>query len=152
MTFDNLHGDTVCNCLSNAFERTEQLFARKTDKPVNREKDFESIWERKKRSYPEMLRKLKECTDICGYKGISINEWNNSTKKEVIQKYVTTFGITPSHKDRILVFKFKDNAGKVVFTPRKDDASHYDFYKCDKFSIDFLEIDVTETINLSDYV
>ena len=131
MTFDDILKDTNCDCFKEIFEDNESLFARKINKPIPLDKDFASHWERGKRA--------ENCKEICGYKGLSINLWNETTKNDVIEKFLTTFSITPKHKDSIFVLKFLPQAGVVKHTPNKHDETHFDFYNSDDFSLDMLE-------------
>jgi hypothetical protein len=142
MNFNTLLQDTDCDCLENAIENNVHYFARKINKPQPLDKDFKSHWEREKRA--------EECEQICGYKGISINEWNDDTKQAIINKFLTTFSISPKHKDSIFVFKCLPDAGLTKYTPNDKDTSHYDFYKSDEFSLSLLE---THTIlSLKDFL
>ncbi len=130
MTFNQLLHDTDCDFLANSEVKTETIFARKINKPEATANDFRTHWERGKTA--------EECDKICGLKGISINKWNENTEKDVIQKLLTTFRITPKHKDSILVFNFLADAGQVAYTPNEKDQSHHDFYKSDEFSLQSL--------------
>lgn len=143
MEFSELLKDTDCQCLENANQDNVSIFAKKINKPNPTDKDFKSHWERGKTSIV--------CDEICGYKGLSVNLWNESTKEAVIKKYVTTFGISPKHKDSIFVFKFLDEAGMVKYTPNENDKSHYDFYKSDNFTLEMLE-QTTEIIPLNQFI
>jgi hypothetical protein len=148
MTFDSLHADTDCDCLGGTFEDTEKLFARKISKPNLRIADFSSRWERNKRP-PE-----NSCIEICKYKGISVNYWDDLTQQQVIDKYVKSLRLIDLDnkiiKDSILIFRFKSKMGCMKSSPSKNDPSHYTFYKNDTFDIQ--EIEVIETIELKGYV
>ena len=52
---------------------------------------------------------------------------------------MTTFSISPKHKDSIFVFRMIQGAGLIEHTPNKNDATHHDFYKSDGFSLEMLE-------------
>lgn len=138
MEFEQLHQDTDCDCLKDAKENYENYFARKINKPEPKDSDFKSHWERGKRA--------EGCVQICGFKGISVNEWNENTKNDVIQKFLITFRITPKHKDSMLIFKYLEQSGLLFYSPNKNDNSHFDFYKSDTFSLDLIE--QTECISL----
>jgi hypothetical protein len=148
MTFDSLHADTDCDCLGDAFENTEKLFARKISKPNLRIADFTSHWERSKRPSED------SCIEICKYKGISVNYWDALTEQQVIDKYVKSLRLIDLDnkiiKDSILIFRFKSKMGSLKYSPSKLDPSHCTFYKSDTFDIQ--EIEVIETIELKDYV
>jgi hypothetical protein len=148
MNFTKLHQDTTCNCIENTENDTTTIFARKINKPEPRERDFLSKWE--KVTLNGQLPTLSNCIEICGFKGISMNIWTTETQLKIIEKYVTTFQITPKHKDSIFVFKFKNEAGLVAFTPNKNDPFHFDFYKADDFDLQFL--DSIDIIYLKDYI
>jgi hypothetical protein len=132
MDFKNLLQDTDCDCLENAVQDNRHFYARKINKPAPLDRDFKSHWERGKQS-------VDNCEKICGLKGISMNLWNQTTEKAIIKKFLTTFSITPKHKDSIFVFKCLPESGLTKYTPNEEDDSHYDFYKSDEFSLDKLE-------------
>ncbi|MDZ7899477.1 MAG: hypothetical protein U5N85_15820 [Arcicella sp.] len=148
MTFDSLHADTDCDCLGEAFEDTEQIFARKISKPNLRIADFYSHWERNKKPSENI------CTEICKYKGISVNYWDDLTQQQVIDKYVNGLRLidlsTQIVKDCILIFRFKSKMGSLKYSPTKLDSSHYTFFKSDTFDIQ--DIEIIDTIELKDYV
>lgn len=147
MIFDSLHADTDCDCLGGAFENTEKLFARRISKPTLRTSDFCSHWERRKR--PQSMI----CDNICLFKGISINEWNDKTSSKIIGKYIGGLGLQDLNnkiRESILVFKFKSKSGLLKSSPTKNDPSHYTFYKNDNFNIE--NIEVINTIELREYV
>ena len=104
MKFSKLHENTDCYCLENAVRDKTSLFARKINKPLPTERDFLSKWEKAKLNGD--LPYLPNCKDLCGFKGISMNIWTDESQKGIIEKYLTTFRITPKHKDSILIFKF----------------------------------------------
>ena len=142
MTFDKLLHDTECDCLERAIEDGKNLFARKINKPNPLDKDFYSHWERGKRA--------DECKNICEYKGISVNKWNENDKRAIIKKVLTTFSISPKHKDSIFVFRMIQGAGLIEHTPTKNDATHHDFYKSDEFSLEMLETGII--LPLKDFI
>lgn len=148
MTFDSLHAGTDCDCLGEAFENTEKIFARKISKPNLRIADFSSHWERNK-GHSEHL-----CTEICKYKGISVNYWDVLTQQQVIDKYAKSLRFIDLDnkiiKDSILIFRFKSKMGSLKYSPSKLDPSHYTFFKSDTFDIQ--DIEVINTIELKDYV
>lgn len=167
MTFQNLTNDSDCNCLEGAQADHHRCFARKINKPLPLEKDFESHWEKAKRKefaetqWEESERerfewqwreskKDENCYDVCGKKGISINLWDEALRQETIDYFATTFKITPKHKDSLLVLKFKAEAGVTKHTPLENNGQHYDFYKDDNFSL--LCCETVEIINLKDCI
>jgi hypothetical protein len=128
MNFNSLLKDTNCACLLDTIQDNDHFFARKINKPMAMDKDFTSHWERGKRA--------SACKEVCGYKGLSINLWDENNKDAIIEKFLTTFSITPKHKDCIFVMRFLPQAGVIKQTPSKNDMTHCDFYKSDEFSLD----------------
>ncbi len=145
MEFRKLHSDTACDCLADAEENCIAIFARKINKPLPRERDFESKWEKGNITFDF---NPNDCHLVCALKGVSVNLWNEASREEVIEKFVTTFSISPKHKDSILVFRFRENAGMLEFTPNRRDEFHFDFFKSDAFSLE--EIDVVQVLNLAE--
>ena len=143
MTFDLLHNDTDCDCRQDTKQDTLNLYVRKIEKPVLKDKDLRTHWERGKR--PDSAN----CVKVCGYKGMSVNIWDESSKQSIFSKFLTTFRFAPGNrKDSVFVFKFKENAGLLRYTPEDNDLFHYDFYKCDTFTSGML--DSVEIIPLKD--
>ncbi len=147
MNFEKLHNDTNCNCLEDAELNLDRFFARKINKPLPTDRDFISKWEK---GNAQIEWDKTNCQLVCGLKGISINQWNEISQVEVIQKFLTTFRISPKHKDSILIFKCRGNAGLIKFTPNSKDNFHYDFYKSDDFNLDL--IDNIEIISLANFL
>lgn len=133
MIFKQLHSDTECDCVKDAENIPNGVFARRVRSNPLIEKDFASKWE-KRHPYPD-----NSCKSICSHKGVSINLFNDSTKEEVLNKYITLFSFSPGHKAYCCTFKLKAEAGKLKNTNSLD-KSHFDFFKCDSFSISDLEI------------
>ncbi len=148
MTFDSLHADTDCDCVNEAFENTNQLFARKISKPSPKNADFKTYWERDKRPIQN------KCSEVCQFKGISINFWDKDSENQVIDKYVTSLKtqiqVGKNIKDCILVFKFKKDVGSLMPSPTKKDPSHFTFFKSDSFDIEGIE--EVNIIELKKYV
>ena len=148
MTFDSLHIDTECDCLGETFEDTKQIFARKISKPNLRVADFRSHWERNIKPSKNL------CIEICRFKGISINYWNDLTRQQVIDKYVKSLRLIDLDKkivkDCILIFRFKSEMGYTKSSPTTNDPSHCTFFKSDTFDIE--NIEVINTIELRQYV
>ncbi len=146
MSFDTLHSDTDCDCLQDTTQDFVNLYVRKIEKPILKEKDLRTHWERAKR--PDVY----ECINVCSYKGMSVNIWNESSQTSTLNKFLTTFKFAPSNrKDSMYVFRFKEDAGLLKHTPDEGDLFHYDFYKCDGFSENMLEsveiISLREALN-----
>ncbi|MBF0521059.1 MAG: hypothetical protein HQK92_15220 [Nitrospirae bacterium] len=143
MEFKQLHIDTHCDCVKGADENLYEVFARRVRYNPIFDKDFKSKWE-KKQPYTN-----NSCKSICSHKGISVNLFDDSTKEDIINKYIKTFTFSPGHKAYCCTFKFRQNAGKLKRTESQD-KSHFDFFKCDSFTLDNLEI--LEYIDLNDHV
>lgn len=133
MDFQGIHNDTACDCINDLKQDTENIYVRKINRPAIRDTDLRSHWEKGKRVDDS------DCKAVCGYKGLSVNVWNNLSEKDVIGKFLTTFGISRKSKDSIYLFKFKVDAGLLKYTPNERDPYHYTFYKCDAFTADMIE-------------
>ena len=78
--------------------------------------------------------------------------WNNESKEYLINKYFIKRGIAPGFKPKhqLGIFKILDGGGKIKHTPNQEDGIeifHYDFYKCDEFSLDKICLIGTIPIN-----
>ncbi|MBK8566579.1 MAG: hypothetical protein IPN76_25435 [Saprospiraceae bacterium] len=135
MKFEQLHTGTNCNCIKNAEENTIQVFARKIGSAILQTEDFFSHWE--KGIFPN---DLKDCQKVCLHKGLSMNLWNESSRHQVLEKYLNTFRFAPKYKNCILVFQAKENAGFIEPTPNGRDPFHFTFFKSDDFSINLLDV------------
>jgi hypothetical protein len=145
MTFKYLDENTSCNCTSGAGIDSTSLYARRIGK-VNslKDRDFKTNFEKGK----ALNDALKSCDEVCGSFGISVDKWDDKTKDEVMDKYLTTFKIAPKHKNNVCVIKFNAAAGKTKHTPIKSDPAnlhHHDFYKSDSFSLEN-HVDLVEII------
>jgi len=132
MEFESIHVDTDCNCIYGASQDIDSIYVRKISNLEVLEKDLKSHWEKG-------TRIDDDCNLICGYKGLSINIWNENSQKSIITKFLLTFGISQKSKSSLYIFKFKENAGLLKHTPTKDDEHHYTFYKSDNFKPEMLE-------------
>ena len=146
MTFDDLHKDTDCHCINGINEDTENVYIRRIKKPTVKVKDFNSQWENNKRPTAHYTN---NCDKTCGLKGVSVNQWNEKNQEAVIKKYLDYFFISPKSTDGGYIFRFKKDAGLIKHAPGLD-KSHYNFYKCDTFSLAHLEH--IETITLKDFL
>lgn len=147
MTFNSLSVGINCNCLLNSVlkdsSNTEDIFCKKLRQKNPGPRDFESHWEMGWRAIDDRPIDMQhDCSGILSLKAISVNIFNDQTRSQVLEKYHTTFKISPQYNSsaRFCSFKFKPNAGKVRHTPIKNDQSHYDFYKSDGFTMERLEI------------
>jgi len=142
MTFEKLHSDTSCDCVEDLNEDTEAIFSRRISGKQLKEKDFRSYWERGKRPESE------KCSGICDFKGVSINILSSFNENEVFEIYKESRKINPNISKYITKFKLKSNAGIPKPDPIENNPFHYNFFKCDEFSIEkidnlnILEIDV----------
>jgi hypothetical protein len=139
MNFENLTNGTNCNCLKNCIENVIDTFVRKTgDSKELKIRDFKTHFERGKE-----VSDLKNCDEVCGNRGLSIDLWNDNSKGVLLKRYMTTFAISPKLKNHLSIVKLKTNAGKVKQSPLKDEIGgefHHDLYKSDNFNIDFIEL------------
>jgi hypothetical protein len=144
MTFEHIQSDTHCDCISGASEDIICIYVRKIQKPISRDKDWLSYWEVGKRPI------VDDCSVVCSFKGLSVNLWSELSKRNTLDKFLTTFKFSHSNKkNSLLVFKIKPGAGLVKHTPEVNDPYHYDFYKCDNFTEDMFEhLEVIELINV----
>jgi len=127
MTFENLHGDTNCDCIADAKEDFESTFGLKTNKNHLREVDFNSNWEKGKK--PE----TSECDETCSHKGKSISLVDERNIDAVLSIFQGLFPLSPSYKPYFTTVKFSNETGVVKATPNFMNQYHYDFYKCDNF-------------------
>ncbi|RNA63518.1 hypothetical protein D1631_17170 [Chryseobacterium nematophagum] len=137
MQFIKISSNTECSCLNDSYADLTNMFVRKVRKaPDMKDADFKNHFERDKT--PEK----NTCDEICGFHGVSIEIWNDSSSKALLEKYLYTAGISPKHKNNLSVFKLKENAGLVKHTPHQVEFNeyHYDFYKEDSFTVDRLEL------------
>ncbi len=140
MTFNQLHENTDCDCLLETRENTENLFARKVGKAKTelKSRDFKTHYER-----GITVTSPDDCLEVCGKRGLSIDIWNEATKVAVLQRFMTTFAISPKLKNHLSIIKFKEGAGFVKHTPVIEpipNENHYDFYKSDEFDLDLVEL------------
>jgi hypothetical protein len=138
MTFEKVHSETDCNCLSKAVIDTSSEFVRKLRKGVVEDKDFLTHWDR------EIIPEEEDCDTICAYRGLSVNQITPEFENQIVEKYKTTFNINPKKGAHYLKFKLQTDAGKVQYTPEEDDKSHYNLFKSDNFSLE--KIVMIETV------
>lgn len=134
MTFEKTLKDVEdCLCLENTLVNNEDNFARRIYKNAVEEEDFNSYHEIGKTAQ-------NNCNSKCGHRGVSVNICADDTKKtELIDTYKKTVvaakKINPDVNipEYCLVFKFKDEAGKMKQTGKNE--THFDFYKSDAFNV-----------------
>jgi len=136
MTFEKLHEGTSCNCVTEIENSVMGLFIKKIDGPELREKDFFSYWEKGKT--PER----DACDDICSYKGVSIDFLESEGDiARMMEVYKRTLSIKPKGKTKYITFNIKLDGGLTKHTPTSASPTHHDFYKCDAFTIDAIQVD-----------
>ncbi len=140
LSFESLNNDTSCNCLDGAYPDDQSSFALKTNKPLLRDVDFSSKWDKGER--PE----TDDCKVICSKKGVSLSLLNTDNVNEVNSIYQKLFPIAPKYKPYITTIKLAATSGLVKHTPSRNNAYHFDFYKSDSFEIS--QIKLIETKNL----
>lgn len=137
MDFKKITDTTSCNCLLDTYSNTTDSFVRKVRKsPDLKDPDFRNHIEKGK-----MLEDAS-CEEICGYYGVSIEIWNDSSANVLLEKYKYTASISPKSKNNLCVIRFKENTGLVKHTPNQQiyNEHHYDFYKDDSFCVADLEL------------
>lgn len=140
MSYKSILEGHSCKCLANANENYTDLFARKVgDTKDFKLRDFKTHHERGKPVTSNL------CEDICGFRGLSIELWNDESKEYIIEKFVLTVSISPmiKPKNQIGVFRLTDGTGKVEHTPNQKHGTeiyHHDLYKSDNFAVEKLEI------------
>ncbi len=137
MTFQKITDNTECDCFDKSYTDMISTFARKVRKaPAIKEPDFRNHIERNK------LPENSTCSEICGFHGVSIEIWNEDSSEVLLEKYLYTANISPSHKNNLSIFKLKENAGVIKHTPDQLEYNefHYDFYKDDTFTVENLEL------------
>jgi hypothetical protein len=144
MTFNQLHENIECNCVVNSAENTSNHFARNVSKTTKvKATDFRSHHERGK------IQTDNSCKTVCSYRGVSIDIWNEESKKKISDRLNRSHEISPGVKKVLLIFKLKKDAGQIEFSPTSDNPFHYDLYKADGFDsqshIEFIEVLKPET-------
>lgn len=138
MKFENVTRGTTCTCLHGCAENTTDAFARKTSKSqALKDAHFKSDHERGKE-----VQNTKDCSEICGKRGVSVDLWNEDSKDDLLNRYMKTFGIAPKYKDNLSIVKFRSGCGVIKNTPTQLIAGkfHHDLYKCDEFAIELIEL------------
>ncbi|WP_312312230.1 hypothetical protein [Empedobacter brevis] len=143
MNFTKTFGDIQCNCVEGSNEDTNNNYALKTIKENLRIQDFYSYHEKGK-----TITDTK-CDNICSFRGVSVSLYNEETEENVLKLYKELFPLSPGYKPYLKIIKFGENCGKVKHTPSNNNDYHFDFYKCDTFAIDKIEvIEVKELHNV----
>lgn len=128
-----------CKCLSDSSEDNVSTFIRRVRKsPGLKDPDFRTHIERGKIPSENI-----SCDELCGLNALSFEIWNEKSKTELLKKYNATAEFSPQSSKNLCVIKFKKDSGLLKYTPHQKsgiNAFHYDFYKCDEFSVDKLEL------------
>ncbi|WP_374363768.1 hypothetical protein [Cloacibacterium sp.] len=134
MDFNQTFGDIECNCIEGSHEDTINNYAIKTAKENLRINDFYSYHDKGK------PLSNKKCDSICSYRGVSISLYNDETKEYILNVYKELFPLSPGYKPYVKIIKFGEECGNVKHTPSGINDHHYDFYKCDTFAIEKIEV------------
>ena len=137
MGFKKIIDTTPCDCLLDTNSNTTDLFVRKVRKSSDlKDPDFRNHIEKGK------TPGNATCEQICGYYGVSIEIWNDSSRNILLEKYKYTAAISPKAKNDLCVVRFKESNGVVKYTPNQQiyNEYHYDFYKDDSFCVADLEL------------
>ncbi len=138
MPFNKITENTTCECFINTTEDTTNLFVRSVRKaPDLKDADFRNNFERNKSPNDD-----NNCNEVCGFHGVSIEIWNESSSPVLLEKYKYSASISPQFKKNLSIIKFRANNGLVKHTPNQIvyNEYHYDFYKEDSFSVTDLEL------------
>ncbi|MCX3264804.1 hypothetical protein [Pedobacter agri] len=138
MPYDKISKNTHCDCLTDAHEDLTNFFARSVKRaPSLKNSDFKNHIERNKIPSDE-----SKCEEVCGYNGVSIELWNDSSSSLLLEKYKYSAAISPQFKKNLCIIKFKANKGLVKHTPNQIvyNEYHYDFYKEDSFTVEDVEL------------
>lgn len=143
MTFTQILNGIECNCIDGSNEDTTNKYAIKTIKKELRIQDLHSYHDKDKQN-----DKL-DCKNICSFRGVSISLYNSETQEYVLGVYKELFPLSPKYKPYVKIIKFGESSGNVKHTPSSKNSHHYDFYKCDTFALDKIEvIEVKELHNV----
>lgn len=141
MNFAAISEGHNCNCHTTALENCVDTFARRVgDTKDFKDRDFRTYFER------GLPSESDSCDEVCGHRGLSINLWNDESKRFVIDKFSLTLAISPmikKPKSQIGVFQLTKDIGKIKHTPNQKsgvDPYHYDLYKSDEFGVEKLTL------------
>ena len=138
MPFNKITENTICDCFHGAVEDVTNLFVRSVRKaPDLKDADFRTHFEREKKPNND-----NDCDEVCGFHGVSIEIWNDTSSPVLLKKYNYSASISPKFKKNLSIIKFKTNNGLVKHTPNQIfyNEYHYDFYKEDSFAVSDLEL------------
>lgn len=136
--FAKIADTTSCNCIDKLAENTLDTFVRKVGESKNvKDRDFKNYIECGKiPSEPE------KCEKVCGYHGVSIEIWNETSSGLLREKYLKTISFSPKLRKHLFVFKLGTGCGLVKHTPDQESGYnyfHFDFYKEDGFQASMLQ-------------
>lgn len=142
MTFDALHEDLACDCVTSdgITENTTDIFARRVRDVPPSLNDFKSSYERKHQAEKD------DCDYLCKHRGISIIKLNGSNETALKSKWAEFVAVKPRTPKIYCKFRLKTDAGVVWPTPSRDDANHCTLLKSDQFSPELIEC--VETVTL----
>lgn len=135
MEFTNLQHDVNCDCVKECTHNANELYALKTMDIHLTDDDFISYWERGRRD-----KKSNSCHAICRLKAQSISIMNDETRDEVKDIYMQLFPLTPAYIKYLSIIRFKNDCGVTKPSPSSRNPHHYDFYKCDEFKLENVEL------------
>jgi len=138
MPFNKITENTTCDCFLDAKEDIDNLFVRSVRKAPNlKDADFKNHFERNKTPNNE-----NDCDEVCGFHGVSIEIWNDTSSPVLLKKFNYSASISPKFKKNLSIIKFKANNGLIKHTPNQIvyNEYHYDFYKEDSFAVCDLEL------------
>ena len=140
MEFSKIHAGIDLDCITDdVVENVKDVFTRKIISNSLQENDFMSYWELGKR----MQYEPKTKDEICKYRGISINLYENDENiEEYYKKIFRKVGQFKPKKIKpkfYCKFKFKNNAGKV-WQNGYEKPYHCTFFKCDTFEINLIDV------------
>lgn len=142
MTFDDLHRDTECDCVSDAAENTEDSFARRVFTESFNEGDFETYWEAGKRPRKET------CKEVCEYKAVSIYHVRDGEQPALIEgmekQAAKTASLAPGRAMPLIFMRFKCAAGAGMVKPspvhsQLPGRAHHSLFKCDGFTLGHIQ-------------
>jgi hypothetical protein len=135
--------DDTCGCLNFDPKLDDVYYARRIARPIIEDANFKTKYE----INPEAFQTIdisKDCKTWCqNTTCLSINEWNENNKNDILKKYLKNFkNLKPqkARKDAVIIFKITTSEAKIKSSPSPQDHSHCDLYKTDNFAIQNLQV------------